>query len=95
MIITESNSAIHQNNQLRKEIAEKEEFIMNELQDKFHFDEIENKFYFDGKLVAKVFKDLDGEYGIWYSNDQPLYLGAVKLLADWEISIYEKLKSIQ
>lgn len=68
---------------------------MNELQDKFHFDEIENKFYYDGKLVAKVFKDLDGEYGIWYSNDQPLYLGAVKLLADWEISIYEKLKSIQ
>lgn len=68
---------------------------MNELQDKFHFDEIENKFYFDGKLVAKVFKDSDGEYGIWYSNDKALYLGAVKLLADWEIAMYEKFKSIR
>ncbi|EAG1758601.1 hypothetical protein BBX37_08175 [Listeria monocytogenes] len=53
--------------------------------------DLENEFYFDGNLIAKVFKDLEGEYGIWYSNDKPLYLGAVKLLADWEIAICEKL----
>lgn len=57
--------------------------------------EAENEFYFDGKLLAKVFKDLDGDYGIWYSNDKALYLGAVKLLADWEIAMYEKFKRIR
>lgn len=57
--------------------------------------EAENEFYFDGKLLAKVFKDLDGDYGIWYSNDKALYLGAVKLLVDWEIAMYEKFKHIR
>ncbi|HAQ5747040.1 TPA: hypothetical protein IX023_001112 [Enterococcus faecium] len=60
-----------------------------------NLNELEDKFYFDGKLLAKVFKDLDGDYGIWYSNDKTLYLGAVKLLADWEIAMYEKFKRIQ
>ena len=54
--------------------------------------EVENEFYFNGKLLAKVFKDLDDGYGIWYSNDQPLYLGAVKLLVDWEIAISQPVR---
>lgn len=52
-----------------------------------------DRFVFDGEILAEMYQDLEGDWGIFYNNNTHLLLGAVKLLADWEIEMYEKYKS--
>lgn len=56
---------------------------------------LQDRFVFDGEVLAELCKDVDGEYFVRYFNNSNLYLGAVKLLAQWESEMYEKYKEMQ
>ncbi|EFM77691.1 hypothetical protein HMPREF9521_00347 [Enterococcus faecalis TX2134] len=55
---------------------------------------LQDRFVFDGEVLAELCKDVDGEYFVRYFNNSNLYLGAVKLLAQWESEMYEKYKEM-
>lgn len=53
---------------------------------------MKEEFIFGGDTLASVRTDSDGDICIHYHNTERLYLGAVKLLAEWELEIYEKYR---
>ena len=53
---------------------------------------MKEEFVFDGEVLATIRTDSEGDICIKYHNNERLYLGAVKLLAEWELEMYAKYK---
>lgn len=53
-----------------------------------------DEFIFHDRVLAKVYKDVEGKWYISYSNDCDLFFGAVHLLTMWELEMYEKYKDL-
>lgn len=51
---------------------------------------MKEEFVFDGEVLATIRTDSEGDIYIKYYNNERLYLGAVKLLAEWELEMYAK-----
>lgn len=52
------------------------------------------KFVFNGETLAEVRQNSEDEWIVFYNNKGFMFLGAAKLLADWEIEMYEKYKHL-
>lgn len=56
---------------------------------------VDDIFYWEGKPIACVFVDEDGDFGIEYRLEGlQLYFGAVRLLIEWEQEMFDKYKEL-